>query len=146
MILWDVHILVYAFRSDSPCHQQSRDLIDLARTRGDSYLLNSVVAASFVRLVTNTRIFNKPSAVAEAWRFLEVLETEPTARMVEIDAQTYSIFKHLCLVSEARGNDVPDAFLAAIAIRNRAILVSADRGFQRYPGLSLNIVELLVEE
>lgn len=36
----------------------------------------------------------------------------------------------------ARGNLVPDAFLAALAIEHRATLVTSDRGFARFPGLA----------
>lgn len=146
MILWDVHILVYAFRSDSPYHGQSRRLIDGARLGGKPYLLNTVVAASFVRLVTNQRIFAVPSESAEAWRFVEFLEAEPTAHLVDIDAHTHAVFKHFCLVSDARGNDVPDALLAAVAVRNRARLVTADRGFQRFAGLAVDVVGLANKE
>ena len=33
------------------------------------------------------------------------------------------------------GNDINDAWLAALAIEHRATLVSTDRGFFRFPGL-----------
>jgi hypothetical protein len=35
------------------------------------------------------------------------------------------------------GNDVPDAYLAALAVDHEATLVSLDRGFRRFPGLRL---------
>ncbi|CAA9531980.1 MAG: hypothetical protein AVDCRST_MAG67-4365 [uncultured Solirubrobacteraceae bacterium] len=35
-----------------------------------------------------------------------------------------------------RGNLVPDAYLAALALQQRAGLVTFDRGFGRYPRLS----------
>lgn len=34
-----------------------------------------------------------------------------------------------------RGNAVPDAVLAALAVTRGARLATADRGFARYPGL-----------
>ena len=36
---------------------------------------------------------------------------------------------------KAAGNDVPDCFLAAIALDSGCALVSADEGFARFPGL-----------
>ena len=39
------------------------------------------------------------------------------------------------------GNDEPDALLAAVAIRHDATLVTADRGFGRYEGLSCRYLE-----
>ena len=35
------------------------------------------------------------------------------------------------------GNDVPDAYLAALAVDHEATFVSLDRGFRRFPGLQL---------
>ncbi|MDR7300981.1 putative nucleic acid-binding protein [Haloactinomyces albus] len=37
--------------------------------------------------------------------------------------------------SDAKGNLVPDAYLAAIAIEHGCEWITADRGFARYPGL-----------
>ncbi len=34
-----------------------------------------------------------------------------------------------------RGNDLNDAYLAALALERGAVLVSADKGFARFPGL-----------
>ncbi len=38
-----------------------------------------------------------------------------------------------------RGNAVPDAQLAALAIEHRAELVTFDRGFRRYPSLRWSV-------
>lgn len=35
----------------------------------------------------------------------------------------------------ARGNALPDAYLAALAIESGAEWITTDRGFARYPGL-----------
>ncbi|MDA8410129.1 MAG: hypothetical protein M0001_07020 [Treponema sp.] len=58
------------------------------------------------------------------------------------DEMTHGIFKHLCLTEGASGNAVPDAFLAALAIRHDATFVTADAGMKRWKGLGL---ELLTE-
>jgi len=42
----------------------------------------------------------------------------------------------LCRELKLRGNLVPDAYLAALALEERAQLVTFDRGFGRYPRLS----------
>lgn len=41
----------------------------------------------------------------------------------------------LCRSAEVRGNLVPDAYLAAMAIERGAVMCTADRGFGRFPGL-----------
>lgn len=47
----------------------------------------------------------------------------------------WEIFTRLCRGSDVRGNLVPDAFLAALAIERGAALYSADRAFARFAGL-----------
>ena len=39
------------------------------------------------------------------------------------------------IAGSARGNDVPDAYLAALAIEQGATWITTDRGFARFPGL-----------
>jgi len=50
-------------------------------------------------------------------------------------ARHWSIFRKLWHDASARGNLVPDAFLAALAIEQGATWVTTDRGFARFPGL-----------
>ena len=47
----------------------------------------------------------------------------------------WAIFDRLCRDVGAKGNVVPDAYLAATALEVGAELVTADRGFGRFPGL-----------
>ncbi len=137
MKLWDVNLLVYAFRTDSPMHRAVRGMLQGSLDRHEPYLFSPLIAVSFLRLVTNRRIFLNPSGLEEAWRFLNLLESHPSALRMESDAETFGIFKHLSLVSEASGNDIPDAWLAATAIRHDAVLVTADRSFRRWTGLKV---------
>jgi predicted nucleic acid-binding protein len=47
----------------------------------------------------------------------------------------WDIFVELCREIDARGNDVPDAYHAAVAVENGATWYSADRGFARFRSL-----------
>ncbi|MFW5742838.1 MAG: TA system VapC family ribonuclease toxin [Spirochaetota bacterium] len=141
MTLWDVNIWVYAFRADSPHHEQAYGIIAGALERGSAYLLYPFVAASFLRLVTNTRIFREPSEPAEAWRFADHLETANGAHALPFDRQAHALFRHLGLTTNAAGNAVPDAMIAAAAMRYDAELVTGDEGFRQYAGLKLRVVD-----
>jgi uncharacterized protein len=134
--LWDVNLWVYAFRSDSPLHESAFTELDRGSRSGDQYLFSPFVAASFLRLVTNPRIFTQPSRIEEAWGFVDTLESRERAVRADMDPMTYGIFKHLCLVSRASGNSVPDAMLASLAIRHGATFVTADRAFADFEGLA----------
>jgi uncharacterized protein len=138
--LWDVNLWVYAFRPDSPLHQAARAELEQGSRSADSYLFCPHVAASFLRLVTNPRIFAEPSGLEEAWAFVDELESRDRAVKVDADAMAWGVFKHLCLASRTTGNGVPDAFLASIAIRHDATLVTSDRRFERYQGLEVRFL------
>ena len=140
MILWDVNILVYAFRSDSPLHSEARNCVEGTLSEAAAFLYCPSIAASFLRLVTNARIFLTPSDLGEGWMFLDYLERRPSAYFADIDERTYALFRHLTLVGGSRGNDVPDALLAETALRHDALLVTADTALSRFPGLSIKIV------
>jgi predicted nucleic acid-binding protein len=47
----------------------------------------------------------------------------------------WEIFERLCVTAGAKGNLVPDAHLAALAIESGSELVTTDRDFSRFPGL-----------
>lgn len=140
MKLWDVNLWVYAFRVDSPLHERARGLMVEAFERREPFLFCPSVASSFMRLVTNPRIFVEPSDWREAWEFVDWLESHPASRFAEFDGMAFGIFKHLCLVEGAAGNVVPDAFLAALAIRHDATLVTADAGMRRWKGTDLELI------
>ncbi|MFP4508548.1 MAG: TA system VapC family ribonuclease toxin [Spirochaetota bacterium] len=140
MTLHDVNVLVYAFRSDSPHFHRARAALESSRASGETILFAPTVAASFVRIVTNSRIFHKPAPASEACSFLDVFQDHPAIRFTDIDEMTYGIFRHLALTDGENGNAVPDAMLAALAIRYDAVFVTADTGFRRYQGLKLQVL------
>ena len=140
MILWDVNLWVYAFRSDSPLHGQARSALTDSLEKSEGFLFCPSVASSFLRLVTNPRIFAQPSTYAEAWSFLDYLEAHPASFFAEADEMAFGIFKHICLLVSAVGNTVPDAFLAALALRHDARLITADAGMKRFQGVEVELL------
>ena len=57
------------------------------------------------------------------------------ATAIGADQRTREAFQDLVTSLGLRGNDIPDAWLAASAMSAGAALVTYDRGFRRYPGL-----------
>jgi len=47
----------------------------------------------------------------------------------------WEIFDRLCRAVDARGNLVPDAYLAALAVESGSEWITGDRDFSRFPGL-----------
>ncbi|MDQ3430649.1 MAG: type II toxin-antitoxin system VapC family toxin [Actinomycetota bacterium] len=131
----DVNVLVYAHRPEAPDHDRYRAWLDDARTGEEPLGISNLVLSGFLRIVTHPRVFRDPSPLDTALDFAEALRTAPSALALAPGSRHWGIFTRLCRSADARGNLVPDAYLAAVAIERGAIWYSADRNFARFPGL-----------
>lgn len=134
----DVNVLVYAHRPESPNHESWRTWLEAARRAPEPLGLLSAVAVGFVRIVTHPRVFNEPTPTSVALDFVAALRASPSVIPVDPGPRHWEIFAELCASTQATGNRVPDAAIAAVVVENGATLVTADRGFVRYPGLHLD--------
>ena len=135
MVLPDVNVLIYAHRGDAPEHARyARWLEDVAR--GDAaFGLSELVLSAFLRVVTHPRIFAPPTPLADALAFVEGLRERPNSAPIAPGPRHWDLFTSLCRRADARGNLVPDAYLAALAIESGSEWITTDRGFARFPGL-----------
>ena len=135
MILPDVNVLVYAYRQDMADHKRYRDWISRIVNAGHPYGLSEFVLSSFVRVVTNRRVFRNPSTPSEALSFTRQLLSPPSCVPVRPGPRHWDIFDRLCRQYNVRGNLVADAYLAAVAMEGDCELVTVDRDFARFGGL-----------
>lgn len=135
MILADVNVLVYAHRKDLPEHARFSTWLRDEIESGRGYAVCDASMTGFLRVVTNGRVFADPTPLDIALRFIDELREQPNVIRVDPGARHWSLFADLCAAIGARGNDIPDAYLAALAIESGSELVTADRGFGRFPGL-----------
>ena len=135
MIVPDVNVLVYAHRADSSTHGPARHLLEGELRAGRPVGLADAVLIGFLRVVTHPRIPRTPTPLGAALAVVDALVTAPSATLLRPRVDHWPLLKALCRDADARGNLVPDAHLAALAISSGAELVSADRGFARFPGL-----------
>jgi uncharacterized protein len=135
MLCADVNVLVYAHRADSPEHKRYREWLDAARQAPEPIGLADIVASGFLRIVTHPRVFGDPTRLDDALSFVEALRVSPSVLSISPGDRHWDIFVDLCNATGARGNTIPDAYLAALAIEQGATWISADRGFGRFPGL-----------
>lgn len=137
MWLPDVNILVYAHREDLPAHNSARGWLESSINGIRPVGLFEPTLAGFLRITTNRRIFKTPSPLEISLAFVENLRKAPAVRPLTTGPNQWTLFTQLCRQINATGNDVPDAYLAALAIDNDCEFVSTDTGFGRFPGLKL---------
>ena len=135
MVLSDVNVLVYAHRKDSAHHTGCRGWIEAVVNGDEAYGISELVLSGFIRVVTHPKVFAKPSKLADALAFADQLRDQPNCIVVEPGPRHWEIFRRLCVENGVRGNLVPDAYLAALAIESGCEWVTTDRDFSRFPGL-----------
>ena len=136
MLLPDVNVLIYAHFEDVVAEQREyvRWLTQLA-TGPEPFALSVLVLSGFVRIATNSRIFDPPATLATAFDFVSSLVERPTARIVGPGPDHLSILERLCREANATGKLVADAQHAAIAVEHGCTMVSTDSDFDRFAGL-----------
>lgn len=135
MILCDVNILVYAFRPDADQHKDYADWLNDRTSSDEAFGFSDHVFSSVLRVVTNRRAFEQPSAILTALDFVDEMRSLPNAVAIRSGPRHWGIFSKLCRETKATANMVPDAYLAALAIEHGCEWITADRGFARFPGL-----------
>jgi hypothetical protein len=129
----DVNVLIAASRSDHPHHKTAYACVDeavAACADGASLKLMPMVVASFLRLVTNRKIFVQPTPMEEAMRFVDALVAVPGVEMPALGAE-WPMLRQLCIEKNLTGNDVPDAWLAAAVIQLGEHLITFDVDFRK---------------
>jgi toxin-antitoxin system PIN domain toxin len=142
MLLNDVNVLVTAFRGDAPGHKVCRDAVVDMMAAPLPYAVSDLVLSGFLRVATHPRVFDPPALTDEALAFARSYREAPNAVPVSPGSRHWEIFTALCQSARARGNVVPDAYLAALAIESGSEWVTADRDFGRFPGLQWRLIEL----
>lgn len=135
MLFLDVNICLYGFRPLSEKTEAVADWLDNALTGPRTVAVSEQVLSSVIRIATSHRFFDDASDPDSALAFTEALLNAPSARVVRPGPSHWRIFTDLVREHRLRGNDVPDAYLAALALEHRATFVTRDRGFARFKGL-----------
>ena len=135
MVLIDVNVLIYAHRRDSSNHLAYRRWLERCINSDQAYGMLDLVLSAFLRIVTHPRIFKLPSRLEDALRFVSEVRSPSNCVLLTPGARHWEIFTHLCRAAGAKGNLVPDAYLAALAIESGSEWITTDRDYSRFPGL-----------
>lgn len=135
MILLDVNVLVYAHREDAPSHAAFRRWLEEALDDVQPVGVSELVLSGFLRIVTHPKVFSRPTPLDDALAFAHQIRDHRMVSVVRPGPSHWDIFTSLCRQGHAKGNLVPDAYHAALAIESGCEWVTTDAGFACYPGL-----------
>ena len=99
----------------------------------EPYGISGLVLSGVLRVVTHPRVFVRPTPTQQALAFCDTVRAGGTP--IEPGGRHWQIFTGLCADARARGNVIPDAYLAALAIESNSEWVTTDRDFRRFTGL-----------
>lgn len=137
MILVDANVLLYAYQPRSEHHRRCRAWVEEAFSGEEPVCVAWVTVLAFIRISTNPRIFEAPLRAEEAIAAVSSWLARPAVAVLEAGEECWEILRALLVEAQVTGPLVMDAFLAALALENGAILVTTDRDFARFPGLKV---------
>ena len=135
MILVDANILLYAEDSLHPLNKRAREWWDAQLSGSQAVCLCWMVLSAFIRIGTNTRVFERPLSLKQALSRVQSWLDQPCTRIVRPTERHWTVFKQMLVEGQAVANLVPDAHLAALAIEHGCELASTDADFARFPKL-----------
>lgn len=134
MICPDVNLLLYAYDAESDFHASSTVWLEEVLSNEEVYFSWHTITG-FLRIITNSRGSAAPLSLSQAIEIVsEWLDLENT-HLVSMSKKNWPLFAKMLTESQATGNLVMDAHVAAIALSCGATVASTDRDFTRFPGL-----------
>lgn len=136
MILPDVNLILYAYDASSPFHTKAATWWEDCLSGTEPVGLTTLVLFAFARISTSARAFARPMTIDTAAGHVRQWLEQPVASLIEMYPEDVERAFDLLCQAGAGGNLTTDAQLAALAIRHRAVVHSADSDFARFPEVS----------
>ena len=135
-MLLDANVLLYAVNERAEQHEQAASWLteQLNGPRRVGFPWQSLNA--FLRISTHPRAFQRPLDPPTAWERVSDWLAAPVAWVSEPGHEYRRIFGELIRTYDVRGNMIPDAALAALAIEHGVPLISSDTDFARFRELT----------
>jgi toxin-antitoxin system PIN domain toxin len=131
-MLLDANLLLYAVHKHSEQHQAAVTWLTEQLNGSRRVGLPWQTLAAFLRIATHPRAFQRPLSAATAWERVTDWLSAPVAWIPSPGQEHARILGELVTTYDVRGNLVPDALLAALAIEHGLTLYSTDTDFARF--------------
>jgi toxin-antitoxin system PIN domain toxin len=135
VIIPDINLLVYAYNSDAPFHDDSRDWLERCLSGRTTVGLPWTVMLGFVRIMSSNAVATNPMEPVEAVEHVRSWLTCTQTQIVIPGPRHLAILAEIMQESSASGRLTTDSHLAAIAIETQSELHSNDLDFARFSGL-----------
>lgn len=132
MTLIDANLLLYSVDERSPSHQASRDWLTEVLNGDSRVALPWQSLAGFLRVSTSPRVFARPLAPSAAWDHVHAWLGAQPAWVPQPGSSHAEVLGGLIVRYGLRGNLIPDAQLAALALEHGLTVYSADTDFARF--------------
>jgi uncharacterized protein len=133
MIVPDANLLLYVYDAASRFHSKSAAWWSACLSGKETIGFCPSVIFSFVRVGTSSKAFAEPLTVEEASDHVESWLKQPVAQILDVDRTDVRRALELLRTAGTGGNLTTDAQLAAVALRHRAVIHTADSDFARFP-------------
>ena len=139
----DVNLLVYAHRREDLDHAFYRSWLEALANGPEPFALSSLVAVSFVRVVTHPAFAPRPTPLPQALAVIDSLVAMESCQLLNPGERHWEIVRKLCAEVSASGKQVADAQHAALALEYGCTWVTRDGDFERFRKEGLR-VEMLI--
>ena len=135
MIVLDANILLYAYDSRTPLHQQTKSWLERSFSSVGLIGLPRQTIGAFLRIATNTKLPGDRYSSTEAGDIVESWLAVPSLVILQPTDKFWKFLRETIINGQAQGALITDAELAALTISYGATLATTDRDFARFPGL-----------
>jgi uncharacterized protein len=134
-MLLDANLLLYAVHERAKQHEAARDWLTRQLNGSSRVGFPWQTIGAFLRISTHPRAFERPLAPSLAWERVSDWLAAPVAWIPDAGSAYREVLGTLISTYDIRGNLVPDAALAALAIEHGVVLISTDTDFARFKEL-----------
>lgn len=129
----DVNTLLHSSDRESPFHERAVRFLQERAAGPEVCCLAWPTIMGYLRISTHPGIFEHPLTPAEAMQNIAALLALPHVRVLSEDEGFWNVYRQVVSQAPARGNQVPDAHLAAILrLQGVGTLYTSDTDFRRF--------------
>ena len=129
----DVNLLLYASDAASPFSAGAKSFLERCAAGPEVLCVGWPTLTSYLRLATHPAVFRSPLSSGEAEQNVGALIGLSHARVLSEQEGFWDVYREVTRGLPVRGNDVPDAHLAAL-LRQHDVptLYTNDRDFRKF--------------